>query len=45
MSSRVLGAHSGALKWKCDIENLRNMAKNPPKTELVKNFKGPKWLK
>ncbi len=36
MTSRVLRAHSGALWPKCDIDNFTNMAKNEPKTELLK---------
>ncbi len=40
-----LGAYSGALKRKCDVENLLNMAKNPTKTELLKNLQGPTLLK
>ena len=38
-------AHSWALWQKSDKENMRKMAKNGPKTEPLKNFKGPKLLK
>ena len=38
ISYKVYCAHYGALWPKCDIENLWNMAKNGPKTELLKNF-------